>query len=168
MSGEEIRTAIMDTSVLINFAILDRIGLLGALERLRIAVPGEVLFEVKRPEQKKRVRAALKAGSLHEVALDQPPELAQFARFRKKMGLGEAACLALAASRGWLFTCDEGGVVRSEAKKLLGSDRLLNTPGLFLLAIRTGCWTVDEADKAKAVLEENRYRMQFGSFRELL
>jgi len=57
----------MDTSVLINFAILDRIGLLGALERLRVVVPGEVLFEVKRPEQKKRVRAALKAGKKDEA-----------------------------------------------------------------------------------------------------
>lgn len=168
MSGDEVRTAVMDTSVLINFTILDRIALLGALERLRVVVPGEVLFEVKRPEQRKRVRAALKAGILFEVSLDQPPELAQFARFRKKMGLGEAACLALAASRGWRFACDEGGVVRSEATKLLGPNHLLNTPGLFLLAIRRGCWTVDEADKAKAVLEENRYRMQFGSFRELL
>jgi len=168
VSGDEVRTAVMDTSVLINFAIVDRIGLLGALERLRFVVPGEVLREVKRPEQRKRVSVALRAGALHEVSLDQTSELARFARFRKQMKLGEAACLALAVSRNWLFVCDEGRIVRSEATKLLGPSGLLNTPGLFLLAIRAGCWTVDEADRAKAVLEENRYRMQFGSFRELL
>ena len=168
MSGDEVRTAVMDTSVLINFAIVDRIGLLGSLESVRFLVPREVLAEVRRPQQRKRVRAALRAGTLHEVALDQPSELARFAGFRNRMGLGEAACLALAVSRGWLFVCDEGRIVRNEAAKLLGPNGLLNTPGLFLLAIRTGCWTVDEADRAKAVLEENRYRMQFGSFRELL
>lgn len=168
MREGETRTAVMDTSVLINFAIVDRIGLLGSLESLRFVVPREVLAEVRRPEQRKRVRAALRDGALHEVALDQPSELALFAGFRDKMGLGEAACLAIAVSRDWLFACDEGRIVRSEATKLLGPDGLLNTPGLFLLAIRRGCWTVDDADRAKAILEENRYRMRFGSFRELL
>lgn len=168
MREGEIRTAVMDTSVLINFAIVDRIGLLGCLESLRFVVPREVLSEVRQPEQRKRVRAALKGGALHEVALDQPAELVRFAGLRNRMGLGEAACLALAVSRGWLFACDEGRIVRSEATKLLGPDGLLNTPGLCLLAIRRGFWTVDEADRAKAILEQNRYRMRFGSFRELL
>ena len=63
MSGGEVRTAVMDTSVLINLAILDCMGLLGAFERLRFVVPGEVLGEVRRPEQRKRVRAALRAGA---------------------------------------------------------------------------------------------------------
>lgn len=109
----------MDTSVLINFAIVDRIGLLGSLESLRFVMPREVLAEVRRPEQRKRVRAALRAGALQEVVLDQPSELVRFAGFRDKMGLGEAACLAIAVSRDWLFACDEGRIVRSEATKLL-------------------------------------------------
>lgn len=162
------RTAVMDTSVLINFAVLDRIGLLGTLEGLQFVVPGEVLGELKRPDQRKRVHTALTAGTLREVVLDQPQELALLARFRRQMQLGESACLALAVSRGWLFACDERRVVRSEATRLLGPEGLLNTPGLFLLAIRRGCWTVDEADQAKAALEANRYRMRFSSFRELL
>jgi predicted nucleic acid-binding protein len=168
VSGGELRTVVVDTSVLINLAILDQIVLLGALEGLRFVVPDEVLAEVKKPEQKRRVRGALQAGTLLKVALDQPAMLDRFARLRKQMKLGEAACLALAAERGWLFACDEGRIVRSEAKRLLGPDRLLNTPGLFLLAIRTGYWTVDEADEAKTELEKNRYQMQFSSFRELL
>lgn len=168
MSGGQPQTVVVDTSVLINLAILDRIGLLGALELLRFVVPPDVLTEVKRPEQKKRVRAALQTGILREVALDQPLELAQLVTFRKQMKMGEAACLTLATSRGWLFACDEKRSVRSEAKRLLGADRLLNTPGLFLLAIQTGYWTVDEAEEARAVLDKNRYRMEVGPFRELL
>ena len=111
---------------------------------------------------------ALEAGLLDEVALDEPEPLARFASFRMQMKIGEAACLALAATKGWFFACDEGRVVRREAVRLLGKNRLLNTPGLFLLGIRTGYWTVDQADEAKAVLEAHRYRMKFGSFRELL
>ena len=168
MSGSEPETVVVDTSVLINLTILHRLELFGALDRLRFVIPAEVLAEVKKPDQKSLVRTALEVGVLQVASLDQPSELAQLFMFRKQMKLGEAACLALAASRGWLFACDEKRSVRSEAKRLLGSDRLLNTPGLFLLAIRSGYWTVDEAEEARAVLEENRYRMDIGPFRELL
>lgn len=64
MSGDEVRTVVVDTSVMINLAILDRIGLLGILERFRFVVPGEVVAEVRRAEQRKRVRTALETGLL--------------------------------------------------------------------------------------------------------
>jgi predicted nucleic acid-binding protein len=168
VKGDPRLTAVMDTSVLINLAILDRIGLVGASPRLRFVIPGEVLAEVKRPRQRSRVGRALEGGLLEEVALDEPEALARFADLRKRMKIGEAACLALAITKGWLFVCDERRVVLREATKHLGKNRLLNTPGLFLLGIRAGYWTVDEADEAKAVLEAHRYRMKFSSFRELL
>jgi hypothetical protein len=50
----------------------------------------------------------------------------------------------------------------------LGSGRILNTPGLYLLCIRSGLITVEEADAAKATLEQRRFRMVFASFRDLL
>ena len=168
MSGDDLHTVVVDTSVLINFAILDRLELLGALRRLRFVVPGEVLAEVTNSEQSRRVGYALDIGVLREVATNDPLVLDWFARLRRQMGLGEAACLALAIVRGWLFACDEKRVVQSEARKLLGPDRLLNTPGLCLLAIRASYWTVTEADEAKALLERSHYRMSFGSFAELL
>ncbi len=94
--------------------------------------------------------------------------LDRFAGFRRQMKAGEAACLAFAVENGCLFACDEGRIVRSEARRLLGLNRILNTPGVFVLGIRAGYWTVDEADEAKSVLEKNRFRMKFSSFRELL
>lgn len=168
MSESEPETAVVDTSVLINLAILNRLNLFGALDRLRFVIPAEVSAEVKKPDQKSRVGAALEAGYLQEVSLDQPSELSQLFTFRRQMKMGEAACLTLAVSRGWIFVCDEKRIVRSEAKRLLGPDRILNTPGLFLLAIRTGYWTAEEAEEERTVLEENHYRMEIGSFRELL
>jgi hypothetical protein len=39
---------------------------------------------------------------------------------------------------------------------------LLTTPDLFYLAIRHDYWTAADADSAKTVLEQNRFRMQFG------
>jgi len=49
----------------------------------------------------------------------------------------------------------------------LGTDRLINTPGLLLLSIRAGLITIEEADAMKALLEQRRFRMKFASFRDL-
>ena len=46
--------------------------------------------------------------------------------------------------------------------------RILNTPGILLLAIRAGLLSVDEADGLKARLETHRYRMKFDAFRDVL
>lgn len=85
-----------------------------------------------------------------------------------KLGSGEAACLALAQSRGWLIASDERRVFFREVVRRLGPGSILNTAGLFVLAIHSGAITVDEADDAKALLERHRFRMRFASFRDVL
>ena len=54
------------------------------------------------------------------------------------------------------------------ARERIGEGRILNTPGILLLAIRAGLLSVDEADVLKARLETHRYRMKFDSFRDVL
>jgi len=84
------------------------------------------------------------------------------------LGKGEAACLAMAQHRGWVVACDERRAFLREARRRVGETRLLNTPGLILLAIRQSKMTVEEADEAKKVLETRRFRMKFRSFGDLL
>ena len=84
------------------------------------------------------------------------------------MGRGEAACLSMAEQRGWLVAVDERGRFLRMARERIGEDRILNTPGILLLAIHTGLLSVDEADVLKARLETHRYRMKFDSFRDVL
>ena len=84
------------------------------------------------------------------------------------MGPGEAACLGLAVMHGWLVASDEKRVFRREAQSRLGPGRIVNTAGIFLLAIRAGVLTVEEADSVKTELERHRFRMTFTSFRDLL
>ncbi len=62
---------------------------------------------------------------------------------------------------------DEGGAFLREATARLGAGRIINTPGLFLMAIRAGIISVEQADEAKTVLEQRRFRMKFCSFRDL-
>jgi predicted nucleic acid-binding protein len=84
------------------------------------------------------------------------------------MGAGEAAALALASHKGWIVASDERKAFRREAISRLGPQRILTTPGIFVLAIRSGLLTIDEADADKGTLETCRFVMNFGSFRDVL
>ena len=74
----------------------------------------------------------------------------------------------MAEQRGWLVAVDERGRFLRMARERIGEGRILNTPGILLLAIRAGLLSVDEADGLKARLETERYRMKFDSFRDVL
>ncbi len=91
-----------------------------------------------------------------------------FAELTAFMGKGEAACLSLAVTRGWLIASDEKRVFKREAEARLGPGRLINTAGLLVFSIRAGLITIEEADELRAVLEQCRFRMKFASFRDLL
>lgn len=160
------RLVLVDANVLINLALVDRLDLLGSLLDLDFRAPQEVLSEVIR--EKGRVGAALRRGYLKEMLLGEVEELALFVELRRMMGPGEAACLAMAVQRGALVASDEKRVFRREAEARLGPRRILNTPGLLLLAIRREILTIEEADELKGELEQQRFRMKFESFREIL
>jgi hypothetical protein len=80
----------------------------------------------------------------------------------------EEACLRLAECRQWLIASDEKKKFRRETLARLGTGRLLNTPCILILAISNGILTVEDADHAKAVLEQHRFIMGFRSFGDVL
>jgi predicted nucleic acid-binding protein len=168
--GEGTTIVLADTSVLVNLAIVNRFDLLGALEGFLFRVPDEVVAEVARPEQRDLLNRALGEGHVEETSLTGVATIVHFHRLRLDLGLGrgEAACLALGCVHGWMVASDERRVFRREARRLLGEERLLDTPELFVLGIRQHYWTTADADRCKEVLERNRFRMRFGSFEELM
>ena len=139
-AGRGVYRVALDASVLINFLILERSDILGTLPGHRFFVLARVEAEVTRTEQ-----LATRA-----------------------MGRGEAACLAAAEYRNWLFACDERRSVRRIAVDRIGTGRILTTPGILLRAIRSNILGVAEADELKVVLERNRFRMTFDSFADHL
>lgn len=158
----------MDTNVLLNFALVERLDLLDALSDLDFRAPAEVMAEIIKQPERSRVEASIRSGHVGETSLTDVAELVLFSELRQIMGMGEAACLALAVSqRAWIAS-DEKRVFRREAEARLGPGRILNTPGLLLLGIRRGLLTVEEADGLKVVLEAKKFRMKFESFRDLV
>jgi len=142
--------------------------LLASLPGYEFVVPDNVISEITDPTQLAALEAALAAGHLKQEAITDPRELARYADLRQVMGPGESACVTLAEARGWLIASDEKRRLRRAVNERLGPGRLVTTPGLFVLAIRAAVTTVEEADQAKSILEQHRFRMAFPSFRDVV
>jgi predicted nucleic acid-binding protein len=163
-----VRVVVTDTNILINLIHIGRLDLLGKLASYSFVIPEEVVKEVSEPNQANALQTAISSGLLVEVQLADPAELKVYADLIQILGSGEAACLSLAQCRHWLIASDEKKKFRRETLARLGAGRMLNTPGILSLAISGGIITVEDADHAKAVLEQNRFIMSFASFRDVV
>ena len=155
-------------NVVINFIHTGMLGDLPAMVNMDFLVTDEVYEEITRPEQRQILDAALTDGTWTRVSIFEPDSIALFATLAVIMGRGEAASLALAVTRRCLVASDERRVFLREARARLGDGRIIDTPGLLLLAIRRGTLTVADADCAKALLETRSFKMKFKSFSDLL
>ena len=149
MTSPPISVVVTDANVLINFCHIGQLPLLGALTPYRFFVPGEVINEITEPAQQAKVAGAL------------------FGTLRDLMGRGEAACLALAVTKGWMIASDEKRRFRREVVERIGAARMVGTASLLRQAISIGRVSVAEADGFKAVLEARRFVMPFASFGDL-
>ncbi len=165
--GRRARLLVVDTCVLINLAIIDRLDLVTSLATFRPVVTDEVVGEIKRPEIRERVDRVLASGLIERVRLEGPDALTTFAQMRRRMGPADAACVAYALAEDAVLATDDGRMQR-EIRERLGPNHLVSTPGILLAAIRAGRITVHDADRFKALLAENRFRMSFTSFRDRL
>ena len=162
------RVVVTDANVVINFIHAGMLGDLPAMVNMDFLVTDEVYEEITRAEQRQILDAALAAGTWTRESLVEPESIALFATLAMIMGRGEAASLALAVTRPCLVASDERRVFLREARERLGEGRIVNTPGLLLLAIRRGTLTVADADRTKAVLEARNFRMKFRSFADFV
>jgi predicted nucleic acid-binding protein len=162
------RIVVTDANILINLIHAEALELLGRLDGYEFTVIDQVEAEIVRPEQAAALRQAIEAGWLRRETVATIDGLTIFADLVRIMGRGEAACLALAETRDWYIASDEKKAFRREALARLGHGRILTTAGLVILMIRAGILTVAEADAIKAILEANRFRMAFSSFREVV
>jgi predicted nucleic acid-binding protein len=157
-----------DACILINLLRVHRLDLLGAVPPYVFFVPTEALGEITYADQQRELKEALDRGWIQATRLDSIDELQVFAQANEQLGSGESACLALAEVRNWILGTDDSK--GAKWKKVISAPgiKVLNTPGILLLAIRQGVLTVKQADEIKASLEANRFRMGFASFQDLM
>jgi predicted nucleic acid-binding protein len=159
---------VVDSSFLINFLVLDRVDILGGLPQFRFLVVNHVTAEIRYADQRARLQTAVESDIVTEIEVTDPDEILLYDEFRKFLGDGESASLAVAIRRDWAIAADEKGRFRRELFGRLGENYLLDTLGALLTAIKAGVITGEEADALRARLRENRFEMDPRPFDELL
>ena len=162
------RIVVADASVLINFANIDRFDLVGNLPGYEFVVPKEVEAEITWPTQAARLTAAVASGFLRIETSTDLAEISLASAIRQSLDIGEAASLAMAQHRGWWVACDERGRFVTEATNRIGSQRVVNTAGLVVRAVKAGLLTITEADVFLVILKANRFDPKITSFADLL
>ena len=110
---------IADTSVLINFLVLDGVGLLARLPHYRFVVTEHVRAKVTDdfPDQLQRLEAAFTAGILEEIRVTDLGEVQLFAQLTAtRLGIGECSAIAVAARRRFARAIDDKRAVKKLAR----------------------------------------------------
>ncbi len=168
MSTPLLRIVVTDANVLINLMHVSRLGLLAKIPNHEFVVPEHVREEITIPEQRTTLDAAVAAGWLKIEVIDDLGAITVFTELIAHIGRGEAACIAIAAQKGWLIASDEKKRFLREATSRVGVGHVLTTVDVFVLAIKAGLLTIEQADADKITLEGRRFKVSFGSYRELV
>ncbi|MBX3420605.1 MAG: hypothetical protein KF752_03510 [Pirellulaceae bacterium] len=162
---------ITDTSVLVNFLVLDQAALLARLPDHRFVVTEHVRAEITDhyQDQLQRLEAAFTAGILEEIRVTDLPEVQLFAQLTATgLGIGECSAIAVAAHRQLALAIEDKRAVKK--LKTVGLQLTLHsTETIVVLLIQHAVLTFQEADTMKQEWElHHRFRLPFGSFAERL
>lgn len=166
---------VADTSVLINFLLINRMDLIAAHPASFITTD-HVAAEIADiyPAQQARYAAALHAAQITEQRIDNSAELEMFLRLATKgrLGAGERAAIAVALSRGYALAIDDARAIRRALQEAaLGENALmiLRTQDIVIDLIREGTISVEAADAILLDWASNRrFRLKIKSFRDYL
>jgi predicted nucleic acid-binding protein len=165
----ETTIVITDASVLINFLVLDRVGLLSRLTSVHFVVTEHVRAEITEhfPEQLQRLNVAFETGVIEEISVTDIVEVALFADLTSKgLGVGECSAIAVAVNRKLTIAIDDKRALKEVAR--LGYNlEVLGTEQLVVQLIAESMLTTVEADQMKDDWEQNyRFKLSIVSFSE--
>jgi predicted nucleic acid-binding protein len=165
----ETTIVITDASVLINFLVLDRVGLLSRLTSVHFVVTEHVRAEITEhfPEQLQRLNVAFETGVIEEISVTDIVEVALFADLTSKgLGVGECSAIAVAVNRKLTIAIDDKRALKEVAR--LGYNlEVLGTEQLVVQLIAESVLTTVEADQMKDDWEQNyRFKLSIVSFSE--
>ena len=142
---------VVDATVVIHLADTGSLWVLGALQDYEFVVPEQVVEEVTHPQQVTALQDALQNGWLRRESITDPEEITLYAELRTRMGKGEAACLAMASTRGWMLASDDlGRAFRRLATQRIGNSRLLDTPRIAAMARAQGILSGTEEHRIRS------------------
>ncbi len=162
---------VTDTSVLINFLVIDRMDLFAKYSR-RFIAPIEVREEVTGdyPVQVARLKSAIRNDAIVIHPEIQREELlaGETAIVWGYLGEGETAAIALAAERACSLAIDDAKAI--EYLEAVGYKlHVLKTQDLMVAMIKENLLDVSEADQIKDLwTRKYRFRIKHDSFQQLI
>jgi predicted nucleic acid-binding protein len=161
---------IFDNCVLSNFALSEAIHIIRKLYENTSFVTNFVGAEnmkgiIKGYSELTKIREAIGEGWLKEVTLEGQEEKKLFESLSVSLGMGEASSLAVAKTRGFVFSCDDM-VARREAKLL--NIKLTGTVGILIKAVKRRLINQKEADRILARMIENGFYSPVRLLKEIL
>lgn len=136
---------VLDASSVIDLIEIGLLEVVLALPYYRFGLPHESFEEIKRPFQRACVEAAIQSSTLALLVIDDPAEMALKEEIAKRLGAGEAACLAIAITRGWGFACEERNrKFEREIAQRLGEARVFRVEDLLATMVREGLRSMAE------------------------
>jgi predicted nucleic acid-binding protein len=160
---------ITDTSVLINFLVVDQAALLAQLPAYRFVVTEHVRGEITEHylDQLQRLEAAFAAEILEEIRVTDLQEVQLFAELTSiGLGIGECSAIAVAAHRQLPLAIDDKRAVK-QLKQAGLNLAIQSTESIMVLLIQQAVLSIPAADAIKRDWEDNhRFRLNFVSFKE--
>lgn len=134
---------LLDNTVLSNFALLGEMALLKYYCKDKGSTTTDVLVEFERGV-KERIFANTKLDWLKILDLEDIKEKTLFLNLSKRLGMGEASCLAIAIQRGYDLLSDDMAVRKIALREGV---RLSGSLGVLLELIRTKRITFEMGNK---------------------
>lgn len=158
---------VLDTSVLINYAHVDRLDLVaGCYAEARVVE--QVQTELQRENQREALDRALDAGIVTPCSVTDPNDIAEAFRivYEERRGRGESFSFVYARAHGCILAIDDKRAVNLFLRK---HPALVTATSkdLMIRAIARKLITVQDADGIKVAWEQEcRYKLLFGSFQD--
>jgi predicted nucleic acid-binding protein len=155
---------VFDNTVLSNFAVVDRISLLEVLYSGNAFTTLMVADEIQRGlyagyQHLQSVQEVLNpphpTGWLRILPLESAEEQALYIELITSFGAGEASCLAVASTRGFVLATDDLAARRAATRRNV---RLTGTVGILIRLVREGHLPLAEANNLLAQMIALHYR----------
>lgn len=155
---------VANTTVLSNFAAVEREDLLRKVLGEDLVSVVEVMEELQRGETKGLVPQR-NWSWLRVLKVETSQERALFESLRQRLGTGEAACLSLAITRGFKILTDDLDARRLAQQRGLA---VSGTLGVLVEAVREGHLSREEGNRLLLKMKEAGYFSPYESLDELL
>lgn len=171
MSKEYPLPIVIDSTVIFNFGVIGQFELLEKLYKNQLVIPTDVKVEVvidriAGPIVEEKIKNQIIREYLIKYDCENE-EIKDYIRLRRKFGLGESACLAIAKNSSCTVATDDMRVARKYCED--NNISLIGTLGILYKAYENG---LISADDGQAILSDminiRKYKSPTASFSDVI